>query len=413
MLGFLCLFYFLIYGFTNQTFNLLLGTITADMGWTDVQRTAMASAMPSGMLWFVFVAGTLLDKFSAKKILGSAIVLSGLLTILRGQAHGFSLFFTIIFLFGVASAFFLPACVKILSLWFDQDELMFTNGCLFASISIGMIVANLFTAQIIAVLGSWRIMYIFTGIGSVLIAAAFFIFGKERKNEDASLKSSILTAADLGFWKNIKGIMKVPFVWFYTMANMFFLSTLFAANALGQYIYQSDWGLSITASGRVHAFSNIATMSAFVFVPLIIGKMGRKHFMKIIIICGIFVPVLKIAGHLSYNYIFLCATMFLSGILGGAAMPAPRVLLLQLPEVSGPRAGTAMGFYQTIERIGIAGITAVLGTLISLNGTLRTGEILGLVFLLQFFSPFFLILSVFLIRKTRAKADAAQQVQQK
>jgi fucose permease len=51
---FIFLFYFVVLGFTNQSFNVLLATMAKDLKWTGVQTTAIATAMFSGMIWFVF-----------------------------------------------------------------------------------------------------------------------------------------------------------------------------------------------------------------------------------------------------------------------------------------------------------------------------------------------------------------------
>ena len=412
MLAFICFFYFFILGFSNQAFNALLATISLDLGWTDVQRTSVATAVPTGMIWFVFFAGVLTDKISVKKLLCSAIAVGGILIALRGQAQGFMFFFMIMFLFGVASAFYLPSCTKVVSLWFDKDELMFANGCLTAASPLGMLVANLFTARIIAAVGGWRMMYMIIGIVSILVVCAFFIVGRERKSEDASLSSNILTTADLGFWKNIKGVMKVPLVWLFAIANMFYLGTLYAAMRWGQFIFQSDpgWGLDLVRSGQIAAFANITSMLAFVLVPMIIAKIGRVHYKKIAIVSGVVSATLMIVGPMSYNFIFICICMVITGFMSGAIVPAPKLMMLNLPEVSGARAGTAMGFFHTVEQIGIAVLTALLGALILIPGTQSglefqyAGVVLGVFYSLQYASPVLLIVSIFVIKRLMKQA---------
>ncbi len=63
----------------------------------------------------------------------------------------------------------------------------------------------------------------------------------------------------------------------------------------------------------------------------------------------------------SYSYVYACISMATSGLLYGCCLPAPKVLLLQLPEVSGPRAGTAIGIYTTIERVCVVVFVAIIG----------------------------------------------------
>ena len=412
MLLFVCLFYFLILGFCNQSFNILLKTITTDMGWEATQRTAVATAMSTGMIWFVFVAGIMMDKFSVKKVLGSSVAICAVLIFLRGQATGFMFFFTIMFLFGAASAFYMPATTKIITLWFDSDELPLANGCLTAASPVGQITANYFAVKIMLAIGGWQTLYTMIGVCVMVLTLAFFIMGKERKSEDASLASNTLTKDDLGLWKNIKGILKVPYVWLMIFANMFFLGSIYAGGAFGQLVLQTDpgWMIDKAVSGKIPAWNNLASMFAYILVPLFIAKIGRKHYTKIAVICGILAPVCFAIGFRSYDITIISVMMVIAGICYGGIVPAPKVLMLQRPEVSGPRAGTALGLYVTAERIGITIFTATLGTLIS-SGTMQMSHVLSSFFLLQLIAPALIFIGIFLNKNSAKKAAEKAAVQ--
>lgn len=403
MLLFICLFYFVILGFTNQSFNILLGTITKDMEWTVVQRTAVATAMSSGMIWFVFIAGALLDRFSVKKIMASTVFIIAVLIFLRGQAQGFMFFFSIMFVFGAASAFYMPACTKTIGLWFDKDELAYANGWLTAASPIGQITANLFAVKILMKLGSWQMLYSTIGVCVVVIVAFFFFIAREKSSADAVLKSSIIKTADLGFWKNIGGILKVPMVWVYCIANMAFLGSIYAGGAFGQLVLQTDpgWMLDKAISGQVPAFNNFASMIAYVVVPMIIVKVGRQHYNKFAIVGGIIAALCFMIGYRSYDFTIIAACMAIGGICYGAIVPAPKVLMLQLPEVSGPRAGTALGLYVTIERIGITFATGILGGLVS--GSPETMSItLSNFYAVQLIAPILILIAAVLAKRKKA-----------
>lgn len=413
MLGFICLFTFLITGFTNQTFNVLLRTIAVDFGWTNTQITTVNTAMASGMIWFVFVAGAMMDRISVKKMLVSVVILLGVLTFLRGEAQGFVFFFSIMFSFGVASAFFAPATVKAIGLWFDAEELMMANGWLQASAALGMVVANLLAQRILELFGgNWRGLFATIGMGLIAIALLFILVGKDRKSEEASLTSNVLTKDDLGFWKNIKGVMKLPLVWVFTMANVFFLGVLSTAIGWGQFVFQSDpgwgvspyatYGLSIARSGQISATGNGFAMVAMVLVPLLFKKIGRKHLPVVAIGAGIVSAIVSFIGLISYNFTLLIVVMMITGILCGVCIPAPRLLMLSLPEVSGARAGTAMGFFLTVERLSVTLLMALLGGLMA-GGQVSKSVLLGMFYLLQLGSPLLLLWGMILLRKKKAK----------
>lgn len=400
MLLFVCLFYFIILGFCNQSFNILLGTITTDMGWDTAQRTAIAGAMPSGMIWFVFIAGITMDKISVKKVLGSSIMICAVLIFLRGQAEGFMFFWVLMFLFGVASAFYSPATTKVITLWFDKDELPLANGCLTAASPIGQITANYSAVKIMQSIGGWQALYSLIGVACFVVAVAFFVLGKDRKSEDASLKSNILTKEDLGLWKNVKGIIKVPYVWLMIIANMCFLGSIYAGGTFGLLVLQTDpgWMIDTAVSGRIPAWNNLFSMFAYILIPIVISKIGRQHYPKIAIICGLVAPICFFIGYRSYNVTVISAMMAISGIFYGGIVPAPKVLMLEHPEVSGLRAGTALGVYVTLERIGITIFITILGTLISQNPQ-QMSIVLSRFFLIQLISPLLIFIGMFVKKR--------------
>lgn len=403
MLLFVCLFYFLILGFCNQSFNILLKTITTDMGWEATQRTAVATAMSTGMIWFVFVAGIMMDKFSVKKVLGSSVFICAILIFLRGKATGFMFFFTIMFLFGAASAFYMPATTKIITLWFDSDELALANGCLTAASPVGQITANYFAVKIMTSIGGWQTFYSMIGVCVIIITLAFFVFGKDRKSSEASLVSSTLTANDIGLWKNVSGILKVPYVWLMIIANMCFLGSIYAGGTYGQLVLQTDpgWMIDKAISGRIPAWNNLFSMFCYILIPIFIAKIGRQHYTKVAIICGIFAPICFVIGYRSYSVSIISVMMALSGIFYGGIVPAPKVLMLSHPEVSGPRAGTALGLYVTAERIGITFFTATLGTLIS-SGTMPMSQVLSTFYLIQLIAPVLIFIGIY-VKKNESK----------
>lgn len=406
MLLFVCLFYFLILGFCNQSFNILLGTITTDMGWEATQRTAVATAMSTGMIWFVFVAGIMMDKFSVKKVLGSSVLICAALIFLRGQAKGFTFFFTLMFLFGAASAFYMPATTKIITLWFDSDELALANGFLTAASPMGQITANYFAVKIMMAIGGWQALYTFIGVAVVVLTIAFFVFAKERKSSEASLVSNTLTANDIGLWKNIKGILKVPYVWLMIIANMCFLGAIYAGGSYGQFVFQNDpgWMIDKAVSGRIPAWNNMFSMFSYILVPLFIAKIGRQNYTKVAVLCGILAPICFIVGYGSYSVTVISIMMAFAGIFYGGIVPAPKILMLSHPEVSGPRAGTALGLYVTAERIGISFFTATLGSLIS-TGTMSMNFVLTWFWVVQFVAPILIFVGIY-VKKYDAKKAA-------
>lgn len=401
------LFYFLGLGFTNQFFNVALGPMIADMGWDATQGAAISNAMFLGMIWFVFVAGFLLDKFSVKKLFVLEIFLVGILFALRGFASGFAFFYVLMILYGVLSAFYIPTCVKLISLWFDGKQIALANGILTCGSPAGQLVANTVGFKLALAIGGWKVMYIVTGVLVLVVAVIAIFLVKDRKSEDAALESAILTKDDLSFAKNIKGVASTPGVWVYCFANGFFVGFVYAIMAFQNYVYQNDpgWGLDPTVSGTIPAFSNCVSMCCYVLVPLVFGKLGiQKWWGVAAIFCAIGAITLVTLQWFAYSYVFACVAMATSGLLYGCCLPAPKVLLLQLPEVSGPRAGTAIGIYTTIERVCVVVFVAIIGPRVlawdpAMHGGQGMSVLVGRIQMLMYIQPILLAVALFVNKK--------------
>ncbi|MBR2743025.1 MAG: MFS transporter [Clostridia bacterium] len=401
------LFYFFSLGFTNQFFNVALNPMITDMGWDAAQGSAISNAMFLGMIWFVFVAGFLLDKFSVKKLYVLEIFLVGVVFALRGVAQGFIFFYVLMILYGVLSAFYVPTCVKLISLWFDGKQIALANGILTSASPCGQLVANVAGWKLAMAIGGWKTMYVVTGICCVLVAILAIFLVKDRKSEDAALASAILTRDDLSFGKNIKGVASTPSVWIYIIANGFFVGFVYAIMAFQNYVYQTDpgWGLDPSVSGTIPAFSNCVSMCCYVLVPLLFARLGiQKWWGVAAIFCAIGAITLVTIMWFSYSYVYACISMATSGLLYGCCLPAPKVLLLQLPEVSGPRAGTAIGIYTTIERLCVVIFIAIIGPKIiswdpSMHDGLGSSTLVGKVQMLMYLQPLLLALALIVNKK--------------
>lgn len=398
------LFYFFGLGFTNQFFNVLLATMRADMGWDAAQTTVISSAMYGAMIWFVFVAGALLDKFSVRKLFVLEVILCGFAFLLRGFAQGFIFFFALMVVYGILSAFYIPTCIKLISLWFDGSRIALANGILTSGSPAGQLIANLFGYKIAIAIGGWKVMFIVTGIILICLAVISWFLVKERKSEDAALSSAILKKEDLTFWRNIGGVARTPGVWIYSVANACFLGMIYAVMTYQNYVYQTDpgWSLDPSVSGTIPACSNMVSMCAYTLVPLIFMKLGiQKHWHVAAIFCAVVAVTVAMIGYLAYNFTYACISMAVSGLMYGCCLPAPKVLMLQLPEVSGPRAGTAMGIYTTMERVGVTIFVAIMGpSFMAWDPTVPGMSVLmGKMNIIMYIQPLLLILALFVAKK--------------
>jgi hypothetical protein len=100
--------------------------------------------------------------------------------------------------------------------------------------------------------------------------------------------------------------------------------------------------------------------------------------------------------------------MLCTGLLFGPALPQAKLGMLELPEVSGPRAGTAMGVYLTAERFGTTLFITALGTIM---GATPNATVVAWFTQLMFITPILLIIANVLNKRSLRKREAQAQTQ--
>ncbi|NLW78667.1 MAG: MFS transporter [Ruminococcaceae bacterium] len=415
MLFFMCLYIYLTNGFAVTAFNVLLQTITTDLGWTATDRAFVSSAFPTGMVWFMLIGGIMADRFNLKRLMGGLLILLGAVMILRGVVTGVWPYYFVMFGFGILMALSLPIANKVIPMWFGGGKYFaVAAGFISSSNPLGQITANLFIVPILGFLGgSWQLLFILQGILVLVLALFFFIFAKNRTNLEAEFGSELITTKeDIGLWKNIKEIAKVPQAWLFMIGNFFTLGIVFGGSTQFYTVVQvvPEWSLTMADAGYITSFNNFSSMIMYTVAPLLIGRFLAKSYERnyrwIAIIAGVLCAILFPIGIGSYNMTVICVVYFITGLLFGPFIPAPKILLMKLKQISGPRAGTAVGMYFTLERIG----QTVIGTIIAMSMVGENTDPVGtlqIVYLFYLVSPITMTIAYFLEKRDKKK-EAAQ-----
>mgnify|MGYP001056851998 CR=1 FL=1 len=418
MLVFVCLFIFLVSGFGATTFNLLQVTVATELGWTPAERAVVATAYSTGMIWFAFFSGILADKVNIKRMMGSLIVALSVFIVLRAFLVGVTLYYIIMFGSGVLVSLFIPVGSKIIPLWFGSKQLAVANGVLTSSNPLGQFAANFFALPLIGALGGrWQNLYILLGILIAVLGICVFIFGKNRRSLDAELRSDQISGEkDVGIWKNIKEVVKVPQMWLYIMASAVFVGAVLGGGSQLYVVLQVDprWGLGAAAPGQITAMNNIGSMIMYIVWPLLIGKFMAKHYDRnyrlVAIICGVLSAIASFVAVRSFNFTTIRVLFIANGIMFGQIIPAPKVLMLRLPQISGARAGTALGILTTLERVSQTVFTAIFGAVLATN-TVNPSDQLSWMYLLYAVAPALIIVAWILDNRQKKKAAAAVPAQ--
>lgn len=123
-------------------------------------------------------AGALLNKYGSKKVMGWALMLWGLSTMLTGAVRGFTHMIFVRILLGIAEAPGFPAATRVVSVWIPLRERTFASACFDTCARVGNAFTPPFVAWIIAMWG-WRMSFVVTGGLALLFCLWWFLSYKE------------------------------------------------------------------------------------------------------------------------------------------------------------------------------------------------------------------------------------------
>lgn len=247
---------------------LIVNSINQDLMSTFNISEAQFGNIASMYYWanamFLFLAGSLLDRFSPKMLIILALSLCTLGT------FGFALAPTPIiagiarFIVGIGGSFCLLSAVRLASFWFSPKRLALVVGLVITMAFIGGLVAQT-PATLLAQLLGWRGMMFANGcLGLVIIVWVTFIIQNRPSGQEHLADQHKARLKELGLWYSIKKVLQNKQNW---------LAGLYTSLVnLPIYVLGGSWGISYLV--HVHGLSqnNASAVCSMLFIGAMIGS---------------------------------------------------------------------------------------------------------------------------------------------
>lgn len=154
-------------------------------------------------LFFLFPAGLILDRFSTRKIILTAMVICVGGTFLFAISKDIHLAELFRFLTGIGSAFCFLSCIRLASRWFPAKKMALISGLIVTMAMLGGSVAQTMTK--LAELVGWRHALIFdAALGAVIIMIIFMLVRDYPENKEHMHQSNREQMQAIGFFTNIR-----------------------------------------------------------------------------------------------------------------------------------------------------------------------------------------------------------------
>lgn len=150
---------------------------------------------------FLFPAGILLDRYSTKKIILTAMVLCVAGTLLFATAQSYWLAYFSRFLTGIGSAFCFLSCIRIATRWFPAKQMALISGLIVTMAMMGGMVAQTPLILLVDAIG-WRHALLFdAALGLAIIAVIALLVRDYPPGSEAQAQKQI---SQISFWQSLR-----------------------------------------------------------------------------------------------------------------------------------------------------------------------------------------------------------------
>ena len=335
------------------------------------------SLLMAPMLIAVFLsipAGSLADKFGAKKIVSVGLVISVLGAYGRLFAKNFITMFLTLLLFGVYMALLNANTLKIFGTWFKQD----TNtamGVFFASASVGIMLSQATSSLFPTV----EKAYIFSSTVLLVLAVCWMIFVKDTPKGEEIPQSQTEQGKSESSFEFFKAAAKSKKTWYVALAVGFGMGASEAFSGILPQAFAAR-GMTPAAAGVVASVATIGSLAGSLFGPAIINK-AKKAKPMMIVITALGGLLMAITWYIPLG-MPLSIALILGGVFGAMTGPIMQAMPITFPEIGPKNAGSAGGLVGTVSLLLSFFLPVIISSIAGKNYAL-TFIIQGLVFVVQ------------------------------
>jgi MFS family permease len=351
-----------------------------EFGWGPQMQGTVLSSFFVGYLLLQIVGGTLADRYGAKVVLGTGVLLWSLFTILTPLAASFGLGILILnrILMGMGEAVTFPSIYALLARWVPSSERARAMGAINSGIPLGTVFALLATPLIVQSYGWEWAFYSFGLIGVVW----FFAWQKLASSQPSDHLN--ITAKELAHIQlegepsktetapPILSLLKSPAVRAIMVAHFCNNWSLFLLLTWLPTFINKGLGVDYASVGM---FTMIPFVTSFFFYNISGGIADRmiKSGMQVVkvrkimqsISLGGMAAAMMVVGY-SNNIWMAIGIMMIGNILGSAAIGG---FVVNHMDIAPKYAGTLMGITNTAAAVpGIIGVYAA-GMILEMTGS--------------------------------------------
>jgi len=353
----------IVYSLNYLTVGTLAPFIQPELRLSSAQIGLLCSAITMGSMMIQVPVGFLSDRFGAKWVMSSGLVLMGVAGISMSWIHSYAGAFLLLMLLGVGIGCNQAPASKAIIRWFPQKGRATAMGIKQTGINIGGVLASILLPMLALQFGGWRVAFRAAGFASWFSALLLFVLYRETSNGPGDSFQKVLLRRTILQLLSHRDFLLICFSGILLMITQYSFSTyfmLYATRVLNCPVHQSGILLGLAFGTGALARIGWSLISDYVLggrrktVLIWIGILGAPA-------AAAFIPFRSYA---SIRLLYLLVVLFgLTGIGWNA------IYLTMVGEFPGKElTGIATGIAFLISNLGAIVGPPLFGSLIDLTG---------------------------------------------
>ncbi len=356
-------FLYFSFGVVNRSPAPLVTPIIEDLGISYGQMGFILGSWQLTYIFFAITAGIIMDRWGIRRSIMFGAVVIAFSSIIRSASVDFFSLLIFVALFGIGGPMISIGCPKTIASWFIGSGRATAVGLYTTGPWIGGIVAFSATNSVIMPLTdySWRWTFVIYGLMTLVFAGFWWVFSRDEANEGTSGRFNIVSV--------LAGLFRDRYV------RRILLSGLLAFGVMHGYFswlpkILENGGMSAVLAGYASALPLVASIPAVLIFPRFIAPRNRDYLTAILALTAAFSIIWVVV--LKWPVII---GLLLFGISGPCLMPLLVLSLMEYPDVAAKYLGSATGVFFCVAEIGGFFGPFLVGYLVDLFGTFRSGGI--------------------------------------
>jgi NNP family nitrate/nitrite transporter-like MFS transporter len=333
-----------VFAMATACMPVLFSEISRELGLSIVQIGTVWGASSMAAIFSILAAGSLADRFGARRILTVFCLMAGVFGALRGLSDSFVTLAITSLLFGLASEAVPVIVIKNTSLWFHERRLGMAQGIITTCVGGGMMLGAMLSATVLSpLLGGWQNVTFFYGGISVLMGILCYLTVPDPAPSGTSDATVTRTPR-----QTLSHVARIKGVWLVAISMMGFAGC--NKGVMGYLpLYLRNIGWTPAGADGALAVLNAAGTAAAIPLTLLSDKLGLR---KALVVPGMIITVIGV-GLLSVVTgppVWLLA--ILAGVFRDMIWAMASTVIVETDGIGPVYAGTAVGIVHAFTRVG-------------------------------------------------------------